>query len=245
MKRSNNCSIILRFHGAKRRMKLICWCSGITFQAWKRSYIGSGFVEVGQSVIFTNSFFKIQIVQILTVSKCKGVYLSIVRHGIFSSRIFHLIAVSSCKRVDLLMCTNSGFSVRNVEICAVLSWNKVDLLMFRNSVFKQRNHQKCTVLSLKDFDLLKLRNRVLRLENVHILVVPPCLCGRFVHSQESCFQASERSNMGIAVLKVGRSGDFHEFCFHTENVQIWTLSTCKGVYLLIVMNCISGLENFR
>ena len=77
----------------------------------------------------------------------QGVYLLIVRNGIFRSRNVQIIGVHSYKRVDLLMFTNSGFKVRNLEICAVLSFNKVDLLMRRNRVFRQRNDQKCAVLS--------------------------------------------------------------------------------------------------
>ncbi len=41
------------------------------------------------------------------------------------------------------------------------------------------------------------------------------LCGQFDDSQESCFQASKRSNMGSAVLHGGHSADIHEFSFHT------------------------------
>ncbi len=39
------------------------------------------------------------------------------------------------------------------------------------------------------------------------------LCGRFADSQESCFEASIRTNMCSAVLEGGRSANIHEFCF--------------------------------
>ena len=60
------------------------------------------------------------------------------------------------------------------------------------------------------------------------------LCVRFVDSQESRFQATKRSNMGSAVLIGGRSADFTNYVFKLQNVQIWTVSKCKRVYLLIV-----------
>ncbi len=69
------------------------------------------------------------------------------------------------------------------------------------------------------------------------------LCGRFYDSQESHFQASKRSNMGSAVLKVGRSADFPNYVLKQENFQIWTVSKCKGVYLLIVRIAFSGSKH--
>ncbi len=36
---------------------------------------------------------------------------------------------------------------------------------------------------------------------------------RFAETQESCFEALKRSNMGIDVQEGGRSADFQEFCF--------------------------------
>ena len=63
---------------------------------------------------------------------------------------------------------------------------------------------------MKDLDLLILRNRVLKLGKFHIWVVLPCKCCRLADFQESYFQASKRTNMGIAVLEVGRSANNHE-----------------------------------
>ena len=71
------------------------------------------------------------------------------------------------------------------------------------------------------------------------------LCGRFDDSQESRFQAKKRSNMGSAVLQGGRSADYPNYVFKLQNVQIWTVSNRKSVYLLIVMSGISMLETFR
>ena len=36
---------------------------------------------------------------------------------------------------------------------------------------------------------------------------------RFADTQESCFEASKRFNMGSAVLEGGRSADIRESCF--------------------------------
>ena len=66
------------------------------------------------------------------------------------------------------------------------------------------------------------------------------LYGRFADSQESRFQASKRTNMGSAVLEDGRPANIHEFCFPLKNFQIWTVSKCKRVYLLIVRMAFAG-----
>ena len=47
------------------------------------------------------------------------------------------------------------------------------------------------------------------------------LCDRFDDSQESRFQDSKRSKMGSALLEIGLPADIHEFCFQAANVQIW------------------------
>ena len=60
------------------------------------------------------------------------------------------------------------------------------------------------------------------------------LCVRFADSQKTRLQASKRSNMGSAVLEGGRFADFPNYVFKLQNFQIWTLSKCKGVFLLIV-----------
>ena len=60
------------------------------------------------------------------------------------------------------------------------------------------------------------------------------LCGRFDDHQDSRFQVTKRSNMGSAVLLGGRSADFTNYVFKLQNFQIWTVSKCKRVYLLIV-----------
>ncbi len=103
----------------------------------KLSNMCSAVLEVGRSADIYEFCFPAENVQIWTVSKCKGVYLLIVRNGVFFSRNDQVIAVPFCKRVDLLMFRNRGFRVRNVEICAVPSSNVFDLLMIMNSVFKQ------------------------------------------------------------------------------------------------------------
>ena len=66
------------------------------------------------------------------------------------------------------------------------------------------------------------------------------LCGRFDDSQESRFQATKRSNMGSAVLQGGRSTDFPNYVFKLQNVQIWTVSKGKRVYLMIVRMAFAG-----
>ena len=47
------------------------------------------------------------------------------------------------------------------------------------------------------------------------------------------FQASKLSNMGSAFLENGRSADFPNYVLKMQNFQIFTVSKCKGVYLLI------------
>ena len=64
---------------------------------------------------------------------------------------------------------------------------------------------------------------------------------RFADTQESRFQASKRSNMCSALLHGGGSADFPNYVYKLQNVQIWTVSNCKGVYLLIVRNAIFRL----
>ena len=71
------------------------------------------------------------------------------------------------------------------------------------------------------------------------------LCGRFADSQESRFQASKRSNICSAVLEVSRFADFHELFFKLQNVQIWNVLNCKGVYWPIVRNVIFRLQNVQ
>ena len=113
------------------------------FQASKHSNMSSALLEVVHSADIHEFCIQAKNVQIWTVSNCKGVYLLIVRNGIFRSRKVQINAVQSCKRVDFLKFTNSGFRVRNVEICAVLSSNEIDLLMLMKRVFWQINGQKC------------------------------------------------------------------------------------------------------
>ena len=48
--------------------------------------------------------------------------------------------------------------------------------------------------------------------------------------------------MCSAVLVVCRLVDNHEFCFHAAKRQIWNVSNCIRVYLLIVRN---GIFTFR
>ncbi len=68
-----------------------------------------------------------------------------------------------------------------------------------------------------DLYFLILRNRVLRLLNVHIWAASPYYVVDNDVSQESCFQASKRSNMGSAVLESGRCANIHELCFQAAN----------------------------
>ena len=69
------------------------------------------------------------------------------------------------------------------------------------------------------------------------------LCCRFDVSQESRFQASKRSNMSSAVLQGDPSADFPNYYFKLQNVQIWTVSKCKGDYLLIYRMTFSGSKH--
>ena len=87
--------------------------------------MGSAVLQGGRSADFPNYYFKLQNVQIWTVSKCKGVYLLIVRMAFSCSK--HLDKSSTfLKRDDLLIHRNSVFKVRIVEIWEVLSRNVVD-----------------------------------------------------------------------------------------------------------------------
>ena len=71
------------------------------------------------------------------------------------------------------------------------------------------------------------------------------LYARFADSQKSRFQASKRSNMRSAILEGGRTADIHELCLKQQNVQIRTVSNCKGVYSLIVRNGIFRFLNVQ
>ena len=62
------------------------------------------------------------------------------------------------------------------------------------------------------------------------------LCGRFADSQESRFQASKRSNIGVLFWKGVVLLIFRNSVFMLQNVQICTVSKCNVVYLLIVVN---------
>ena len=119
---------------------------GSRFQASKRSNMGSAVLLGGPSADFPNYYFKLQNVQIWTVSKCNGDYLLIVRMT-FSGSKHSEMRSNILKRDDLLMLRNSVFTVRNVELWAVLSSNEVDYLMLKNRVFTKRNDQKFAVQS--------------------------------------------------------------------------------------------------
>ncbi len=69
------------------------------------------------------------------------------------------------------------------------------------------------------------------------------LCGRFADSQESHFQTSKRSYIGYVVLESNRSDDIHENTFKLQKVQMWTVSNCKCVYLMIFTNGIFRSRN--
>ena len=114
------------------------------FQATKRSNMGSAVLQGGRSADFPNYVLKLQNFQIWTVSKCKGVYLLIVRMAFSGSKLSDKSS-NILKRNDLLMLRNSVFTVRNVENWAVLSSNDVDLPMSTNRVFRKRNGQKCAM----------------------------------------------------------------------------------------------------
>ena len=93
------------------------------FQASKCSSMGTAILQVRCSVDFPNSLFKVQYVQIWTESKCKGVFLLIVRNGIFIKLNFCIRSIPSAKTVDLLIHRSSVFNVRNVEIWSGQSSN--------------------------------------------------------------------------------------------------------------------------
>ena len=59
------------------------------------------------------------------------------------------------------------------------------------------------------------------------------LCGQLAYSQKSRFLALKRSYTCSAALEGGRSSFINEFCFQKQNLQTWTMSKCKGFYLLI------------
>ncbi len=121
-------------------------------------------------LVFTNFVFKLQNFLILSLSKCKSVYLLIDTNGIFMLRIVQIRAVPSCKRVDLLMLRNSVFKVLNVEIWAVLSSNEFDLLMLRltNRVFRLQIVKNCAVPSRNCVSMLMLMYPVFMLRSVQI-----------------------------------------------------------------------------
>ncbi len=106
----------------------------------------SAVLHGGRSADFHNYVFKLQNVQIWTVSKCNGDYLLIVRIEFSGSKLSDKCS-NILKSDDLLMLRNRVFTVRNFVIWAVLSSNDVDLLMLKNRVFRKRNDQKCAVQS--------------------------------------------------------------------------------------------------
>ena len=55
------------------------------------------------------------------------------------------------------------------------------------------------------------------------------LCGLFADFQESRFQSTKRSNMCSAVLEYGRSAYFHEFCFQAAKRSDMDSVEVKGV----------------
>ncbi len=71
-------------------------------QATKRSNMGSAVLLFGRSADFTNYVFKLQNVQIWTVSKCKRVYFLIVRKAFSVSKRSNKSS-TFLKRDDLLM----------------------------------------------------------------------------------------------------------------------------------------------
>ena len=145
---------------------------GSRLQVSKRSNMYSAGLEGGRSAHIHELCFHATERLDIDCIELQGVYLLIVRNGIFMLRNVQIRAVPSCKRVDLFMLRNSVFTVRNVEIWAVVSINEVDLLMLRNRVFRLRIVQKCEVPFRKGDNLLKLSNYVFRLRNVQIWSMP-------------------------------------------------------------------------
>ena len=80
----------------------ICCFSGIAFQASKRSNMGSAVLLSGRSAVFPNYVFKLQNVQFCNESKCKRVYLMIVRLAFSGSKRSDKSS-TFLKRDDLLM----------------------------------------------------------------------------------------------------------------------------------------------
>ena len=194
-------------------------------------------------LIITNSVFKFQNVQIWTVTKCKVVFLLIVRNGIFRLQNFQIRAVPPCKRVNLLMLRNRVFTVRNVEICAVLSSMRL-ICRCSGIAFSSSETIRKVQCSIEWSKFPDTKEFCFEAWKSSDIACSTLLCGRIVDSQESFFQASKRSNMGSAVLECGRSADIHEFCVQAANVQIWTVSNCKGVYFRLSGLAFSSLKIF-
>ena len=151
------------------------------------------------------------------------------------------LCIAVQKWVDLLMFMNRVFRLQNVQKNGIAvmkehifadtkewcfeNWKRSNMgctaLLYvrfadvQELRFNMKNHQIWAVLNCKGFYLLIVRNCIFRLRNVQIRCSTILQVGRNADAQESCFQASKRSNMGSALLVSGRFDDIQEFCLQT------------------------------
>ena len=69
--------------------------------------------------------------------------------------------------------------------------------------------------------------------------------GRFADSQESRFQAANRSNTGNAVLQGGRLATAQEYRFQAAKRSDMGSAVLQGGRLATFQNRVSGCESFR
>ena len=86
----------------------------MAFSVSKLSNMGSAVLLVALSSDVQEFCFQAAKLSYTECAELRGVYLLIVRNGIFKLRNVQVSAGPSCKRVDLLMLRNSVFTVRNV-----------------------------------------------------------------------------------------------------------------------------------
>ena len=91
-------------------------------QASKRSNMGSAVLVVGRFVDIQDFSYQGAKRSDMDCVELKGVYLLIVRKGIFRLLNFGILAVLVSNEVDFLMLNNRVYRLRNVQIWAVLSW---------------------------------------------------------------------------------------------------------------------------
>ena len=67
----------------------------------------------------------------------------------------------------------------------------------------------------------------------------------FADTQESCFEAWNRSHMGFSTLLCGRFADSRKRVFRLRNIQIWVVLSWNVVILLIFRNSVFKVRNVQ